>query len=575
MKEVLPETGRAVLSPERRRESLDAIAHTTIDVVVVGGGITGAGVALDAVTRGCSVALLEADDWAAGTSSRSSKLIHGGLRYLEQLHFGLVREALRERSLLLERLAPHLVRPVPFLFPLRHRAWERAYVGAGLRLYDAFAGVVDVPGDARIAPHRHLGRREALAAAPGLRDAGLRGGLVYYDAQVDDARYALEVVRTAAAYGALVATRARVVGFLGDKNGVRGVAVRDEESGTEFEVRARSVICAGGIWTAQLQSVAGVSDGLRVRRSKGVHLVLPRARLPLDTGLIVRSGKSVLLVIPWGRHWIVGTTDTEWTLESNEPVATAADVGYLLDRLNAEFAVAISEADIVATYAGLRPLLKGRAASTARLGREHAVVRPRPGLTVVAGGKYTTYRVMAADAVDLALADLGRVSPASETAAIPLLGAARSDEDGSLTNVVRRVGLAPQSLERLKARYGALASEVVAVMAGDATMAEPIPGAEDYLLAEARYACSHEGALGLGDVLARRTRIAIEYSDRGGSAAAAVAGALAPVLGWSADDVAREVDEYRRRAAAQRAAESAPDDASAEAELASAGAIGE
>lgn len=572
MSEVPREPGRAVLSPERRREDLDAIGRTTFDIVVVGGGITGAGIALDAATRGCSVALLEADDWAAGTSSRSSKLIHGGLRYLEQLHFGLVREALRERSLLLERLAPHLVRPVPFLFPLRHRAWERAYVGAGLRLYDAFAGVLRAPGDARIAPHRHLSRREVLVAAPALRAAGLRGGLAYYDAEVDDARYALEVVRTAAAYGALALTRARVVGFLGDQDTVRGVIVRDEEGGTEVEVRARGVICAGGVWTAQMQSVAGVSNGLRVRRSKGVHLIVPRARLPLTTGLIVRAGKSVLLVIPWGGHWIVGTTDTEWTLESNEPVATAADIRYLLDRLNAELAVALTETDVVATYAGLRPLLEGRARSTAELVREHAVVRPRRGLTVVAGGKYTTYRVMAADAVDLALRDLGGAVPTSETATLPLLGAARRDEDAAPTDLARRVGLAPERAAHLAARYGALASEVAAAVADDATLAEPIPGAEDYLLAEARYACSHEGALGLADVLERRTRIAIEYPDRGASAAVTVAEALAPVLGWRPDDVTRAVDAYRRRVAARRAAESAPDDARAQAELADAGA---
>ncbi len=569
MKETLPETGRAVLSPERRRESLDAIAETTVDIVVVGGGITGAGVALDAVTRGCSVALLEADDWAAGTSSRSSKLIHGGLRYLEQLRFGLVREALRERALLLERLAPHLVRPVPFLFPLRHRAWERAYVGTGLHVYDALAGVLRSQGDARIVPHRHLDRREVLAAAPGLRDAGLRGGLTYYDAEVDDARFALEVVRTAAAYGALVATRARVTGFLSDKGGVRGVVARDEESGTDLEVRAKSVVCAGGVWTTPLQIAAGVSDGLQVRASKGVHLVLPQERLPLSMGLIVRAGKSVLLVIPWGRHWIVGTTDTEWTLESHEPVATAADVHYLLDRLNAELAVSVSASDIVATYAGLRPLLAGRAASTSELGREHVVVRPRPGLTVVAGGKYTTYRVMAADAVDLALRDVGRGLPASKTATIPLLGAG-GDEHEDMASLGRRAGLADEIVEHLRARYGALASEVIALVAGDAALVQPIPGAEDYLLAEARYACSHEGALGLADVLERRIRIAIEYPDRGATAAAAIADVLAPVLGWNTEDTTRAVDAYRRSVTARRAAESAPDDGRAQAEMATA-----
>ena len=405
-----------------------------------------------------------------------------------------------------------------------------------------------------------------LAAAPGLRDAGLRGGLTYYDAEVDDARFALEVVRTAAAYGALVATRARVTGFLSDKGGVRGVVARDEESGTDLEVRARRALSArvaSGPRRCKLR-LASPMD-CRSATSKGVHLVLPQERLPLSMGLIVRAGKSVLLVIPWGRHWIVGTTDTEWTLESHEPVATAADVHYLLDRLNAELAVSVSASDIVATYAGLRPLLAGRAASTSELGREHVVVRPRPGLTVVAGGKYTTYRVMAADAVDLALRDVGRGLPASKTATIPLLGAG-GDEHEDMASLGRRAGLADEIVEHLRARYGALASEVIALVAGDAALVQPIPGAEDYLLAEARYACSHEGALGLADVLERRIRIAIEYPDRGATAAAAIADVLAPVLGWNTEDTTRAVDAYRRSVTARRAAESAPDDGRAQAE---------
>ena len=325
----------ANLSPARRDDDLAAMATDEVDIIVVGGGITGAGAALDAASRGLSVGLVEARDWAAGTSSRSSKLIHGGLRYLEHLHFGLVREALRERALLVERLAPHLVHPVPFLFPLRHRGFDRAYVGSGLVFYDLMAGSWRDGRTRAIPRHRHLSRRQTLTIAPAIRSRGLRGGFRYFDAQVDDARYTLEVVRTAASFGAKVANQAKVVGFLRHGERVRGVVVRDEETGNEFEAKARQVICAGGVWTAELQSLAGVASGLEVRMSKGVHLVLPRESLTLETGLIVRAEKSVLLVIPWGRHWLIGTTDTDWSLSRDDPAVNSGDIAYLLDHLNA------------------------------------------------------------------------------------------------------------------------------------------------------------------------------------------------------------------------------------------------
>ncbi len=324
-------TGAARLGPEQRQAALAAAAVDELDVVVIGGGVVGAGVALDAVTRGLSVALFEGRDWAAGTSSRSSKLIHGGLRYLEMLDFRLVREALRERGLLAQRLAPHLVRPVPFLYPLTHRGWERLYAGAGLALYDTMGSRRATPAVCRTTGTSPAGRP---APWPSLRRDALVGAIQYYDAQVDDARHTVAVVRTAAAHGALVANRARVIGFLREGERVTGVRVRDFESDTEIEVRARQVVNATGVWTDMTQAMAGEHGQFHVRASKGVHLVVPRDRIQSTTGLILRTETSVLFVIPWGRHWIIGTTDTDWHLGKAHPAASRTDIDYLLEHVN-------------------------------------------------------------------------------------------------------------------------------------------------------------------------------------------------------------------------------------------------
>src|ERR671937_335952 len=319
----------AQLGPEQRRASLTRMGHEVFDIMVIGGGVTGCGCGLDAATRGLSVALVEARDYAAGTSSRSSKLIHGGLRYLEQRNFGLVKEALKERSLLLTQLCPHLVHPVPFLYPLNGRGWERAYVGTGVLLYDTLGGARAVPR------HRHLSRPRALALAPALRPDALVGAIQYYDAQVDDARHTVTLARTAALYGAVLASSARVVGFLREGERVAGVRVRDLESGDELDVRAREVINATGVWTDKLQELVGGRGKFRVRASKGISLVVPRERLHADTGIILRTEQSVLFIIPWGRHWIIGTTDTDWNLDLAHPEASRADIAKLLEHVNA------------------------------------------------------------------------------------------------------------------------------------------------------------------------------------------------------------------------------------------------
>src|SRR4051812_25453391 len=481
----------AVLSPTARRRALAEMAEGERDILVIGGGVTGAGTALDAATRGLRVALVEARDLAAGTSSRSSKLIHGGLRYLEQLNVGLVREALRERSLLLNTLCPHLTRPVPFLYPLTEH-WERPYVGAGMVLYDSLGGYKGLKR------HRHLTKRGALKIAPALKRDYLVGAIQYYDAQVDDARHTLAVARTAAKYGAAVASNAPVVGFLREGEHVTGVRVRDLRSGQEIEVQSRQVVNATGVWTDDLQALVGERGKFKVKASKGVHLVVPRDRLQLETGLILPTETSVLFVIPWGRHWIVGTTDTEWTLDKAHPAASSSDIDYVLAHANRVLAQPLTPEDVEGVYAGLRPLLAGESESTSQLSREHTVAAPVPGVVAVAGGKYTTYRVMARDAVDAVARGLEQAVPASVTHVTELVGA---EGYRALWNqrvkIAATSGLHPARVEHLLRRYGSLTHELLAEIGERPELREPLPGAEDYLKVEARYAASHEGALHL------------------------------------------------------------------------------
>ena len=552
------------LSPQNRADAWTAMTEgPELDVLVVGGGIVGAGCALDAVSRGLRVGLVEARDWASGTSSRSSKLIHGGLRYLEMLDFALVREALQERSLILQRLAPHLARPVPFLYPLQHRGWERLYAGAGVLLYDTLGAAI---GEARGLPrHRHLTRRAALRACPSLRKEALVGALQYYDAQVDDARYTTFVVRTAASYGAHVVSRAAVTGFLREGERVTGAAVHDLEAGRTAHVEAKQVINATGAWTDETQAMVGERGQFHVRASKGVHLVVPRDRIHSSTGLILRTERSVLFVIPWGRHWIVGTTDTDWAYDKAHPAATSQDIDYLLNHVNQVLVTPLTREDVEGVYAGLRPLLSGESEATSKLSREHTVAHAAPGLVVVAGGKYTTYRVMAKDAVDAAAHGLDGRVPESCTQAVSLAGAEGfGPRWNQRQELARKAGIHVGRVEHLLRRYGSLTDEVLTLVEGDPRLAEPLPGAEDYLAAEVAYAASHEGALHLDDVLTRRTRISIETFDRGVAAAAPAADVLAGVLGWSPERTEHEVKHYYRRVAAERASQEQPDDASAD-----------
>src|SRR6266571_1421167 len=512
-------TDPSALSPAHRARARDRMASQVFDIVVVGGGVTGTGAALDAATRGLSVALIEARDYAAGASSKSSKLIHGGLRYLEMLDFGLVRKALRERRLLLTELAPHLVRPVPFLWPLTHRWWERPYVAAGLLLYDTMGGRRAVPRA------RHFTKTRALRLAPALDPGAFVGAVQFYDAQEDDARMVAFLARTAAAHGAALATNIRMDGLAAAGGRVTGVRARDLLDGTDLLIRGRHVVLATGAWANGGPDGAGpAGDGsgtagqLRVRPSKGVHIVVPRDRIRMDTGLLTRTERSVLFVIPWGEHWLIGDTDTEWPHDPGHPATSRADIDYLLAKVN-------------------------------RMLRDP-----------IGAGKFTTYRVMARDLIDAAARDLGEIAP-SRTSRVPLLGAAGYPERWQARErLAAGHELSAGQLERLLGRYGGCVDDLLELIGRRPELGQPVAGSGGYLAAEIVYACTHEGAVRLDDVLARRTRIAIETRDRGMAAAGQAAALMAAELGWDSARAGREVAQYGQAVAAELAAQGEPDD---------------
>jgi len=555
----------SALGPQQRASAWERLGAEQFDVVVIGGGVVGSGCALDAATRGLRVAMVEARDFASGTSSRSSKMFHGGLRYLEQLEFGLVREALYERELSLTTLAPHLVKPLPFLYPLTKRWWERPYVALGMLLYDQLGGAKSVP------PQKHLTRAGALRLCPGLKRTSLIGGIRYYDTVVDDARHTLTVARTAAHYGAVVRSSTQVIALLREGDRVTGVRVRDSEDGAVTDVRGHVVVNATGVWTDEIQALSKQRGRFQIRASKGVHIVVPRDRIVSDVAIILRTEKSVMFVIPWGSHWIIGTTDTEWNLDLAHPAATRADIDYILSTVNTVLATPLTHDDIDGVYAGLRPLLAGESDETSKLSREHAVAVPTPGLVSIAGGKYTTYRVMAIDAIDTAAQYIpARVAP-SITEKVRLLGA---DGYFALINQAEHVadlhGLHPYRVRHLLDRYGSLISEVLVLAEDRRELLDPITTAPVYLKVEAAYAAAAEGALHLEDILARRMRISIEYPHRGVDCAREVAEVVAPILGWTRQDIDREVDTYRARVEAEILSQAQPDDVSADALRASA-----
>ena len=568
------------LGPEQRSAHLRRLRSERFDVIVIGGGVTGAGAALDATTRGLSVALLETGDLAQGTSSRSGKTLHGGLRYLEQRNFKLVREAAAERNLCVELLCPHLTRPTPFLFPLSSRGWERLYLGAGVLVYDLIGGA----RSSRMPRHRHLSRRRTLALCPALDPERVKGAVQYHDVIFDDARHTVLVARTAVHYGAVLTPRTPVIGLLREGERIAGVRARDAETDEVFEVRGRCVINAAGAWADRVQALAGDSL-VDVAPSKGVHLVVPADRIEAGAGIVTRTADSVLFVRPWDeRFWIIGTTDTPWKHAREDPVASAADIDYLLGEVNGWLARPLTRDDVVGVYAGVRPLVTERpqartarggarrawgrrrsagdgGAPTAALRRDHIVMAGPEGMFTIAGGKYTTYRRMAQDVVDAAAAWLGGAIPGSITDRTPLLGAPGWEAlRRQRVGIARRSGLSPSQVERLLGRYGALVDEVLKLIEERPSLAEPLHGGGGHLQVEIRYAATHEGARTLEDVLTRRTHIRIETFDHGLGCAEQAAELIAEVLAWPLERRRAEVAVYRSLVQADRCSELADSD---------------
>ena len=564
------------LTREQRAAALKEMSREEgLDVLVVGGGITGAGIALDAASRGLRTGVVEMGDWASGTSSWSSKLVHGGLRYLYQLNFALVHEALTERGRLLSTTAPHLVKAQPFLWPLTHH-YERSYSAVGVGVYDALA-LAGARGHRTVPIQKHLGRKGARALAPALDPSRLIGAIRFYDARVDDARLVIDLIRTAVGLGALAVSRARVTGFLKDARGtVTGAAVTDLETGATHEIRAARTINATGVWTEDTQNLATDAGGLKVLASKGVHIVVPKAAIDAETGIFLRTEKSVLFIIPWPRYWVIGTTDTPWTEDVAKPVATAADIDYILQHANEVLSRPLSRDDIIGVYAGLRPLLQPRlkpgadirAAASTKVSREHTVTRVAPGLTAIAGGKLTTYRVMAVDAVDHALGEaLARAHP-SATARLPLVGAAGYRALAAQAGAIARErGWTLARVTHLLDRYGDELPALLDSIDDDPSLGRPLGEAPAFLRAEVAWAVTHEGAAHLDDVLLRRVRLDIEHRDRGLGAAAEVLEVMAPLLGWSDAEVEAERTAYAERVAQIAAAEEDTSDAEAAARL--------
>ncbi len=543
-----------------RAGALERLSAEEFDVLVVGGGVTGAGVALDAASRGLRTALVDKGDFASGTSSKSSKLVHGGLRYLQQREVALVYESLAERQLLLHN-ASHLVRPLPFLIPLFghggvvQKAVARSFATA-LWLYDATGGW-------RIGSrHRRIDRGEALAHVPGLRADDLVAGFLYMDARADDARLTLSVLRTAVQeHGAVGANYAEVTGLVTDASGtVRGARVSpkvmpgttgsfgDAAEGPDFDVRAKVVVNAAGVWADEVRALDHQGARQLLRPAKGVHLSVPADRLPCDIAAVlpVHGDRRSVFVLPWpgADRTYIGTTDTPYRGSLDLPTCTPEDVDYLLSAVNRSTTAELTPADVTAVWAGLRPLLAdghGRRVSsrTADLSRRHSVRTDPDGLVTVTGGKLTTYRRMAEDTMRQVLAVLGpecRAPTRSQTKHLPLLGA---PGDGSPPD------------DHLGSRYGTEAAAVRALADGRPELLEPVVEGLPYLGAEVVFAVRAEMAQSVEDVLARRTRAVLEDGRAAAAAARAVARLMAPDLGWTEEQAARHADHYAGVVAAE------------------------
>lgn len=528
-----------------RADALRRLATETFDVLVVGGGVTGAGVALDAAARGLKVALVERGDFASGTSSKSSKLVHGGLRYLQQKEYRLVYENLHERQRLLEN-APHLVRPLPFLIPLFGKSGAVNKTVA--KAYRTALWLYDITGGLRIGKrHKRVAKDEALRHLPTLNTDLLAAAFLYYDAQADDARLTLTILRTAADRGAVIANHSPVADVTTGPDGrVDGATLAD---GTR--VRAAMVVNATGVWVDDVREMAEGDHPDSIRPAKGIHITVPADKLPCDIAAVVPVPKDrrSIFVVPWGSHTYLGTTDTDYEGELEHPECTAADVQYVLDAINLFVTSPLTPDDVTGTWAGLRPLVKNEgSARTADLSRRHKVLVSDSGLVTIQGGKLTTYRKMAEDTIDEVVKRLGRHGR-STTAKLELRGAADVER---LRRGHDRLGFDDATYEHLLGRYGSDVVAIAALVDADPTLGQPLVPRLPYLRAEAVYAARHEMAHTLEDILSRRTRALLLERDGADAVAADVAALVAGELGWDADEQARQVEAFRAIAAKER-----------------------
>ncbi len=541
-----------------RSQAIAALAHDEFDVVVVGGGITGAGVALDAATRGYSVALVERADYASGTSSRSSKLVHGGLRYLQNFDLGLVREALLERQLMVA-LAPHLVKPLPLVVPAFEGAHPDRLVGVGLNLYDVMARERDRRRRGESwSPERHriISGEEVVELLPALAGREPTSGYLFYDCQTDDARLVLTVLGEAERFGAVCANRLDVTGLLEHAGRAQGVQIRDSESGERFELRAANVVNATGVWADTLspQELHEEADLPRIRPSRGTHVTLRHEDLPLIGGAIVPAGAGrTIFALPWLGHTLVGTTDNDYEgpLEHIRP--SSEDVDYLLDAVNAFFATALAPSDLTGAFAGVRPLIStGDPKKSVDISRKAELYETSSGMLTITGGKLTTWRRMAKMTVDRLVERDARDAPC-RTQEIPLGQAI------DVAELPRVEGVPSASYEALASRYGHAAREVLALAAERGELAQPIvPGLPD-ILAEAVLAARHEQARSIGDVLLRRTRLGLLAARELTRVSAGtdtgpvqrVGAALARELDWSSERLSMELERFAEEAVAE------------------------
>lgn len=518
---------RADLSPRGRQANLSRMASEPFDVLVIGGGIVGAAVAWDAALRGLRTALLERGDFAGGTSGKTSRMVHGGLRYLKNLRVRLVRTAVRERDRLLRR-APNLVRHVAFTIPAyRGKGEAPPLLRLGLFVYDALSKEKLLPRREWLRPPQALGREPKLATA-GLRAAG-----VYHDAVVDDARLVLAVLRAAADAGAVVANHAEVLEILRDGDRVSGVRAKDRTTEKAFEVRAEAVVNATGVWTDRLR---GGAEGT-LRPTKGIHVFLPRDRVGNREAVVLRASRDgrVLFALPWGPLTLVGTTDTDFAGDPNRVVPDADDVAYLLESVNEAFPEArVGPEDVWSAYAGLRPLLRSRARAESDISRAHVVLEDPDGLLSVVGGKLTTMRAMAEDVVDRVARRLGREERTRTREAS--LGPPPNAREAFLS-----MGFDAAAAEHLASRHD---PEAVRRWLDELQAKQPVAASRPYLGVEVTVAVEEEMAIALEDVMVRRLGLFYELPDQGLAAAPSVAASMAPRLGWDAGRVRREVDAY-------------------------------